>query len=271
MTSLLSVILFGFFRGLRHAADPDHVSAVTGLALTGVRADLAGRRGDRPTFALIGELDALAVAGHPDADPTTGAVHACGHNAQIADLLGAAIALVETGAMDHLAGRVALVAAPAEEGGDLDDVKHDAYEAPARVPAAHGPGEPASGNPAPQKLSRGHDVERQACLTHGWRHEVPPVERQQEVHGRLQGCREHVGILRRDDPGLNRDLDGRRRLDPLEFDVSDEPVEAKECRLVELRSDVPLGLDEDEPARHGARRAVPADLESQGGRAGRGA
>ena len=40
-----------------------------GLALTGVRADVAGRGGDGPTFALLGELDALVVTGHPVADP----------------------------------------------------------------------------------------------------------------------------------------------------------------------------------------------------------
>jgi len=91
----------------------------TGLALTGVRADVAGGEGPRPTFALLGELDALVVAGHPEADPATGAVHACGHNAQIAGLIGAAIGLVTTKAFEHLGGRLALMAVPAEEGGDL--------------------------------------------------------------------------------------------------------------------------------------------------------
>ena len=91
----------------------------TGLALTGVRADVVGGRGPGPTFALLGELDALVVAGHPEADPATGAVHACGHNAQIAGLIGAAIGLVTTKAFEHLPGRVALLAVPAEEGGDL--------------------------------------------------------------------------------------------------------------------------------------------------------
>ena len=71
------------------------LSPRSGLALTGVRADLAGRAGDGPTFALLGELDALVVAGHPDADPATGAAHACGHNAQIAGLLGAAMGLID--------------------------------------------------------------------------------------------------------------------------------------------------------------------------------
>src|SRR5438128_1588904 len=54
-----------------------------GLALTGVRADAEGRAGAGPTFAVLGELDALVVTGHPEADPQTGAAHACGHNAQI--------------------------------------------------------------------------------------------------------------------------------------------------------------------------------------------
>ena len=92
----------------------------TGLALTGVRADVAGGRGSGPTFALLGELDALVVTGHPEADAATGAAHACGHNAQIAGLIGAAIGLVTTKAFEHLAGRLTLMAVPAEEGGDLE-------------------------------------------------------------------------------------------------------------------------------------------------------
>jgi metal-dependent amidase/aminoacylase/carboxypeptidase family protein len=40
---------------------------------------------------MLGELDALVVAGHPDGDPATGAAHACGHNAQVAALMGAAM------------------------------------------------------------------------------------------------------------------------------------------------------------------------------------
>ncbi|HXH82172.1 MAG TPA: amidohydrolase [Candidatus Tectomicrobia bacterium] len=92
----------------------------TGLALTGVRADVPGRAGDGPTFAVLGELDALVVTGHPQADPETGAAHACGHNAQVAGLLGAAMGLLDAGAFDHLAGRVAFFAVPAEEYGDIE-------------------------------------------------------------------------------------------------------------------------------------------------------
>ena len=91
-----------------------------GLALTGVRADVAGRAGTGPTFAVLGELDALVVAGHPEGDPQTGAAHACGHDAQVAGLLGAAMGLLDAGAFEHLAGRVVFFAVPAEEYGDIE-------------------------------------------------------------------------------------------------------------------------------------------------------
>jgi amidohydrolase len=95
------------------------LSARTGLAVTGVRADARGAR-PGPTFALLGELDGLVVAGHPIADVATGAAHACGHNAQIAGLLGAAMGLLGARALDHLAGRVVFFAVPAEEYGDVE-------------------------------------------------------------------------------------------------------------------------------------------------------
>jgi amidohydrolase len=89
-----------------------------GLALTGVRAEAKGAKAG-PTFALLGELDGLVVAGHPVADPATGAAHACGHNAQVAGLLGAAMGLAGAKAYEHLAGRVVFFAVPAEEYGDV--------------------------------------------------------------------------------------------------------------------------------------------------------
>src|SRR5437762_1249229 len=91
-----------------------------GLALTGVRAEAPGRGGDGPTFALLGELDGLVVAGHPEGDPTTGAAHACGHNAQVAALMGAAMGLLDARALDALSGRVVFFAVPAEEYGDIE-------------------------------------------------------------------------------------------------------------------------------------------------------
>ena len=72
-----------------------------------------GRPG--PKIAIFGELDSLVCATHPDADPETGAVHACGHCAQAAALLGLAAALKEPGALDEMCGKILLVAVPAEE------------------------------------------------------------------------------------------------------------------------------------------------------------
>lgn len=91
----------------------------TGLALTGCRADLdTGRPG--PTFAMLGELDAIVLPSHPGADPVTGAAHGCGHHAQAATLVGAAIGLIDSEATDHLSGKLAFVAVPAEEFLEVD-------------------------------------------------------------------------------------------------------------------------------------------------------
>ena len=84
------------------------------LAITGLSATLdTGRKG--PTLALMGELDALLVSTHPLADPVTHAAHACGHNAQLAGLMGAAIALTNPEVLRSLSGRVIFIAVPAEE------------------------------------------------------------------------------------------------------------------------------------------------------------
>ena len=72
-----------------------------------------GREG--PTVLVLGELDAVLCPEHPDADPQTGAVHACGHHVQCAALLGIAVALREPRVLDRLSGRILLCAVPAEE------------------------------------------------------------------------------------------------------------------------------------------------------------
>ncbi len=73
-----------------------------------------------PIIAVFGELDSLIVPTHPECDPQTGAVHACGHHAQCAALLGVAAALKAPGVTDGLCGSVRLVAVPAEEGIELE-------------------------------------------------------------------------------------------------------------------------------------------------------
>lgn len=68
-----------------------------------------------PCVLVLGEMDAVICEAHPDANPETGAVHACGHAVQSATLLGIAAMLKEPGALDGLCGKIKLCAVPAEE------------------------------------------------------------------------------------------------------------------------------------------------------------
>ncbi|MBQ2890742.1 MAG: amidohydrolase [Clostridia bacterium] len=68
-----------------------------------------------PEVLILGELDSVICPEHPEADKETGAVHACGHNAQCGTLVGIAAALKEEGALDGLCGKIKLCAVPAEE------------------------------------------------------------------------------------------------------------------------------------------------------------
>jgi amidohydrolase len=96
----------------------------TGIALTGVAALLRGAR-PGPTIALRADMDALPVAEQTDVPfkskvttqfrgETVGVMHACGHDAHTAMLLGIAEVLV--GMRDKLRGQVLFVFQPAEEG-----------------------------------------------------------------------------------------------------------------------------------------------------------
>ncbi len=101
----------------------------TELGITGVRADLRGSAdasvgGARPTVGVFGELDAVVCWDHPGANKKTGAVHACGHDAQVASMLGAAMGLVDAGAAHYLGGNVAFVGVPAEEFVELEYRQH---------------------------------------------------------------------------------------------------------------------------------------------------
>lgn len=79
----------------------------TGLAVTGVKGYLHNPQENKPTIAIVGELDALPFAEGPS--------HACGHNAQIAALMGAAMILQESQVMPHIDGNIVFIAAPSEE------------------------------------------------------------------------------------------------------------------------------------------------------------
>ena len=73
-----------------------------------------------PTLLILGELDSVICKSHPNSDPETGAVHACGHHCQCSALLGIAAALKEEGALDGLCGKIKLCAVPAEELLEID-------------------------------------------------------------------------------------------------------------------------------------------------------
>lgn len=99
---------------LKHAFEKLGYSVTAAGNIPGFYADAdTGRPG--PTVAVMAELDGLLCPTHPDADPETGAVHCCGHGAQLAALLGVAAVLKELGALDGFSGKIRLMAVPAEE------------------------------------------------------------------------------------------------------------------------------------------------------------
>ena len=89
------------------------------VGVTGIIAKLPGTD-PKVDLAIMGELDAVVCPDHPQADPDTGAAHACGHFAQIAATMGAAMGLKFSGAMEELNGNIEFWATPAEEAGEVE-------------------------------------------------------------------------------------------------------------------------------------------------------
>ncbi len=88
-----------------------------GPSTTGLVAILRGGRGNGRTVLLRGDMDALPMqeeTGLPFASRNDGAMHACGHDAHTAMLVGAAQALCAR--KDDLAGSVVFMFQPGEEG-----------------------------------------------------------------------------------------------------------------------------------------------------------
>lgn len=91
----------------------------TEIAVTGCRG-YANQHKTGPKVAVMGELDSVICHQHPDCDPNTGAMHACGHNIQTSVMYGVAAALVHSGALEYLDGKIDFMAVPAEEYIELD-------------------------------------------------------------------------------------------------------------------------------------------------------
>ncbi len=94
-------------------------SVQSGIARTGVVATITS--GEGPIVALRADMDALPIteAGfHDYRSMNDGIMHACGHDAHTAMLLGAAAVLVEDKNNNRLNGTVKLIFQPAEEDTD---------------------------------------------------------------------------------------------------------------------------------------------------------
>ncbi len=93
----------------------------TGVARTGVVGDLGDANG--PTIAIRADMDALPIVeatAHGFASANPGVMHACGHDAHTAMLLGAAHLLRERFTVEGLRGRVRFVFQPSEEACDRE-------------------------------------------------------------------------------------------------------------------------------------------------------
>ena len=108
----------GFFeentsRIVRDFFDKENISYQYPLAVTGIKATIKGAH-PGPNVCIIGEMDSVKCVGHPYAD-ASGRAHACGHNAQIAAMIGAALGIKKSGIADNMHGSITFFAVPAEE------------------------------------------------------------------------------------------------------------------------------------------------------------
>ena len=86
----------------------------TEIAYTGCKDCWLMKEKVGPRVAIIGELDSVVCADHKDANEL-GNIHACGHNVQIANMIGAAFGILKSGVFKHLDGSMEFIAIPAEE------------------------------------------------------------------------------------------------------------------------------------------------------------
>ncbi len=106
----------------------------TGIAGTGVTALIRGRKGDGKVALVRADMDALPILEENDVEYKSrndGVMHACGHDAHTALLLGAARVLMDR--RDEFAGTVKLLFQPAEElppGGAIGMIKEGVLEDP---------------------------------------------------------------------------------------------------------------------------------------------
>lgn len=93
------------------------------LAVTGVMGVIGNPDADI-NICIIGEMDAVVCYDHPYSDAVTGAAHACGHNVQVAQMIGAAYGIVKSGVLEECNCKITFLAVPAEEFIELDYRQH---------------------------------------------------------------------------------------------------------------------------------------------------
>ncbi|MFN8457381.1 MAG: amidohydrolase [Anaerolineae bacterium] len=118
---------FQEFRTARLVADTlqeiGGITIRTEVGKTGVVAELGNAHG--PTIAIRADMDALPISeanGAEYASVNPGVMHACGHDAHTAILLGVAHLLKDYFAQDGLPGRVRFLFQPAEENTDEEGI-----------------------------------------------------------------------------------------------------------------------------------------------------
>ncbi|MCB9076989.1 MAG: amidohydrolase [Anaerolineaceae bacterium] len=97
------------------------ITVKTGVGKTGVVGELSSGHG--PTIAIRADMDALPILEQTDtpyASTNDGVMHACGHDAHTAILLGVAHLLKDSFATDGLQGTVRFLFQPAEENNDSE-------------------------------------------------------------------------------------------------------------------------------------------------------
>ncbi|MEG2985720.1 MAG: amidohydrolase [Peptostreptococcaceae bacterium] len=94
------------------------VEVVDNIAVTGCMTSLNTHK-NGPKIAVMGELDSVVCPDHKDANEI-GNIHCCGHNIQVAGMLGCAVGIINSGVLDYLDGKIDFMAVPSEECIDLE-------------------------------------------------------------------------------------------------------------------------------------------------------
>ncbi len=90
------------------------------LAITGIKAHINEDKKSNFSLALLGELDALRIPGHPHYNADSQGAHCCGHHAQLTGVVGASMALCAPEIREKLDGQLIFFAVPAEEYGEVE-------------------------------------------------------------------------------------------------------------------------------------------------------